>query len=99
MCGLRSSHLTGRQVLTNHQCHLENDGVVKLTQVKTGELFNFFQTVHQRVPVDKQFSRSFGNIQIILKELIDGEQRFLVQRVDGIFLEHLGKEYLAKGGG
>ena len=94
-----SAAFPGGEVLAHHQRHLKHNGMVKLPQVKTGELLDLFQTVNQRVAVDEQFPGSLGYIQIILKEFIDSEQRFLIQRIDGILLEHLAEEYLAKGGG
>ena len=55
------------------------------------------QTVHQRIPVDKQLPGGLGNVQVVLKELVDGEQSFLIQRVDGVLLENLLEEHLAQG--
>ena len=56
--------------------------MVELTQVQAGQLLDLLQTVHQGITVDKQLTRSLGNVQVVLKELIDGEQRLLIQRVD-----------------
>ena len=49
--------------------------------------------------MDKQLPGRLGHVQIVLKELIDGEQRLLIQGVDGILLENLLQEHLAQGGG
>ena len=91
-------HLPGRQVLAYHQRHLEDNGMVKLPQVQTGQLLDLLKTVDQGVAVYEQLPGSFGNIQVVLKELVDGEQRLMIQAVDGILLEHLGQEDLTQGG-
>ena len=58
------------QVLLDHQRHLKDDGIVELTQIQTGQFFDLFQTIHQRVAVDKQ-----GSI-----ESLDQETLFTIQR-------------------
>ena len=52
--------------------------MVELTQIQAGQLLNLFQTVDQGVTVDKQLPGSFGNVQVVLKELVDGQQGFLM---------------------
>ena len=89
----------GDQVLLDHQRHLEGDGVVKLPQIQSGKLLDLLQAVHQGVPVDKELPSRLGYVQVVLKELVDGEQGLLVQGVDGVLLKHLLKEHLAQGGG
>lgn len=42
------------KILFDHESNLENDCIVKLPQIKPGELFNLFKSVNQRVPVDKK---------------------------------------------
>jgi len=49
--------------------------------------------------VDEQLSRGLGNVQVVLKELLDGEKGFLIERLDRALLEHLAQEHLAQGGG
>ena len=49
--------------------------------------------------MDKQLAGRLGHVQVILEELVDGEQRLLIQGVDGVLLEHLLQEHLAQGGG
>ena len=88
-----------REVLLDHQCDLEDNGMVKFPQVQTSQLLDLFQTVHQCVPVYKQLSGSFRNIQVVLKEALDGEQRFGVQAVDAVLLEDFLQEGIAQGGG
>ena len=96
---MKSAGLPACQILTDHQRHLENDGMVKLTQVKAGQLLDLFQTVNQSIAVDKQLPGGFGNIQIVLKKLIDGEKCLLIQRIDGVLLEDFTEENLAQSGG
>ena len=38
--------------------------------------------------VSEQLAGRFGDVQIVLKELIDREQRLLIERVDRVLLEH-----------
>ena len=83
----RLSAFSGRQILAYHQGHLEDDGMVELTQVKAGQLLDLLKAVHQRVAVDKQLARGLGHVQVVLKELLDGEQGLLVQRLDGALFE------------
>ena len=87
---------TGAEVLFDHEGHLEGDGVVKFPQVQPGELLDLLQAVHQGIAVDEELTGGFGNIQVVLKELVDGEQSFLIQGVNGVALEDLGKEYLTQ---
>ena len=47
--------------------------------------------------MDKQLPGGLGNVQVVLKELMDGEQSFFIQRVDGVLLENLLEEHLAQG--
>ena len=39
--------------------------------------------IYQGIPVDKQLPGGFGNVQIVLKEFMDGEQRLLIQGLNG----------------
>ena len=89
----------GNEVLLDHQSHLEGDGVVELPQVQAGELLDLLQAVHQGVPVDEELPGGLGHVQVVLEELVDGEQGLLVQGVDGVFLENLLEEHLAQDGG
>ena len=96
---MKLPYIPGGQVLANHQRNLKYDGVVKLTQIQAGELLDLLQTIDQRVAVDEQLPGSFGNIQIVLEELVDGEQGLLIQRIDGVFLENFRQIDVAQGGG
>lgn len=87
------------QVLLDHQRHLEGDGIVEFPQIQTRQLLDLLQTVHQGVAVDEQLPRRLRHVQVVLEELVNGEQRLLIQRVDGVLLEHLLQEHLAQGGG
>ena len=68
--------------------------MIKLPQIQAGQFLDFLQAVHQSVAVNKQFSGSFGHIQVVLKELVNSKQGFVIQAVDGILLEHLAEENL-----
>ena len=94
-----SAIFSGREVFANHQSHLEHDGMVELAQIQAGQLLDLFQTVHQGVAVDEQLPGSLGNVQVVLKELVDGKQGLLIQGIDGVFLEYFTQEDFAQGGG
>ena len=73
----------GGKVLFDHQRHLEGDGVVELAQVEARELLDLLETVDERISVDEQLSRRFGEDEVVLEELVDRKERLLVERVDG----------------
>ena len=73
----------GDEVLLDHQRHLEGNCVVELPQVQTGELLDLLQPVDQGIPVDEELPGGLRHVQVVLKELVDGEQGLLVQGVDG----------------
>ena len=85
------------EILLDHQRHFEDDGVVKFAQVKSCELLDFFQTVNKGVSVNKQLAGGFGNVQVVLEELLNGKQRFLIERLNGALLEDFLQEHLAEG--
>ena len=93
------SGFPGGQIFPHHQSHLKYDGVVKLTQIQTSQLLDLLKAVHQGVPVDKELTGGFGYIQIVLKELVDGEQSFLIQRINGVLLKYFRKEDVTQCGG
>ena len=66
--------------------------MIKFTQIQASELFNFFQTVYQSVPVYEKLSGSFRYIQVILEELLNSKQRFMIQRFNAAALKHLVQE-------
>ena len=49
--------------------------------------------------MDKQLPGGLRHVQVVLEELVDGEQGLLIQRIDGVLLEHLTQEDLTQGGG
>ena len=73
--------------------------MVKLTQVKTRELFDFFKAIYKCVTVYEQLAACFGNFQVVLKERLDRHERFAVKRFKRTALEHLLKEHFAKSCG
>ena len=48
--------------------------IIKVAQVKAGQFANLFQTVDQRVAVDKQLAGGFRHVQVVLEELLNGEK-------------------------
>lgn len=70
------------QILLDHQCDLEDDSVVEFTQIESRQLLYLFKTVNERVSVNEKLSRCLGNVQAVLKELLDSEERFMVERFD-----------------
>ena len=62
--------------------------MVKLTQVKSCYLLYLFKSVDQSVAVNKQLSRSLRNIEVIFKETLNGEQRLVVEGLNGAALEN-----------
>ena len=53
--------------------------MVKLTQVKSRYLLYLFKSVNQGIAVNKQLSGGLRNIEVILKETLNGKQGFLVK--------------------
>lgn len=89
----------GRQVLFNHKGDFEDNSVIKFTEVKTCQFFNFFKSVYKSISVNEKLSRSFGNIQVILKEFLNGEKSFVIERIDAAHLKNLVEESLAESCG
>ena len=75
------------QILLDHQRNFENDGVIKFTQIKAGDLFDLFQAVNKGIAVDIQLSGCFGHIQIVLKKPVNRLQGVIIQRLIGFFLK------------
>ena len=73
--------------------------MVKLSQIQAGELLDLLQTIHQGVAVDEELSGGLGHIQVVLKELVDGEEGLLIQRINGVLLEDFRQENLAQSSG
>ena len=93
---LSSTFFAACKVFSNHERYLKYDRVIELTQVQTGQLLDLLKTVHQRIAVYEQLTRGLGYVQVVLEELLNREQRLLIEGVDGILLEHLGQEDLAE---
>ena len=68
----------------------------KLRRSRPVSLRIFSKAVDQRVAVYEQAAARFGNVQVVLEEALDGEQRLSVERVDALLLEHLAQEGLAQ---
>ena len=71
--------------------------MVELPEIQAGNLLDLLQTIHQGIPVDEQLSGRLGDVEVILEELVDREQRLLIERVDGVLLEDLGQENFTQG--
>ena len=72
-------HGAGGEVFLDHEGDLEDDGVIEFTQIQTGQLLDFLQAVHERITVYEQFTRSFGDIEVILEETLNGKERFVIE--------------------
>ena len=70
------------QILFDHQGHFEHDSILKLSEVKACELLYLLKAVNQSITMNKEFSGCFGNVEVILKELVNGEKSFLVEAVN-----------------
>ena len=46
--------------------------------------------------MDEQLARRFREDQVILEELVDREERLLVERIDRVLLENLLQEHFAQ---
>ena len=90
-------HRAGREVLLDHQSNFEDNCVVKFTEIQTGKLLDFLQTVHKRIAVNKQLAGCFRDIQVVLKETLNGKQCFVIEALDASALEHFMQESLAEG--
>ena len=62
----------GIQILSDHECHLKGDGMLKFSEVKSCKLADFFQTVNKSISMYKQLSGGFGYVQIVFKEALNG---------------------------
>ena len=91
--------ISAGKIFAHHQSHLKHDGMVKFPQIKAGQLLDLFQAVYQGISVNEQLPGSFGHIQVVLKELIDGKQSLLIQRIDSTLLEYFGQEDVTQSGG
>ena len=89
-------HGLGVQILFDHQSHFEYDRIVELTQIESGEFFDLFQSVNQRIAVHEKLAGGFGYVQIVLEETLNRKQRFLIKTFDGIAFEYLAQEHIAQ---
>ena len=71
--------------------------MVKLSEVKSRQLFDFFKSVHKSISVYEQFSRSLGHVQVVLEELLYSEQCLVIERIYRALLEYFLQESLAQG--
>lgn len=78
----------GGQIFLDHQRHLKDDGIIEVAQVKAGQLADLLKAVDQRVAVNEQTAARLGDVQVVLKEALDREQRLGIEGVDALLLEH-----------
>ena len=58
-------------ILYDHQSDLKRYGILKIPQVQVCALLYFIQTVHKSISMYIQLSGRLGDIQIVLKKLIN----------------------------
>ena len=76
----------------NLECH----GLIEFPYIQSGCFLQPFQPVHQCIPVNVQLSRSFGNIQIVVKEVADGEHRLVIQFLKNVVVKCLLQKKIAQ---
>ena len=69
----------GIEILLDHQRHLEDDGVVELPQIQTGEFLDLLEPVDQGVAVYKETAAGLGDVEVVLEEPLDGEEGLGIQ--------------------
>ena len=74
----------GGQIFLDHQRHLKDDGIIEVAQVKAGQLADLLKAVDQRVAVNEQTAARLGDVQVVLKEALDREQRLGIEGVDAL---------------
>ena len=55
--------------------------MLELAQIKSRQLTDLFQAVNQGVSMHKELSGGFGNVEVVLKERLNGHQSFAVKRL------------------
>lgn len=69
----------GGKIFLDHQRHLKDDGIIEVAQVKAGQLADLLKAVDQRVTVNEQTAARLGDVQVVLKEALDREQRLGIE--------------------
>ena len=77
----------GGKVLFDHERDLEGDGVVELAQIEARELLDLLETVDERISVDEQLSRRFGEDELFSKNLLIVKSVSLSSASMGFFLK------------
>ena len=65
-------NLSGIQVFLDHKRYFENNSMVKLSQIQSGNLLDFLQPINKCITMYKKLSRRLRNVQIILEKFVDG---------------------------
>ena len=79
----------GVEILLDHKCDLEGYRMFELTKVKPRDFAYLFQSVDQRIAVNKQLARRFGNIEVVFKEALYRHKRLAVKKLKASLLEDL----------
>ena len=70
--------------------------MVELTEVESGHLLYLVQAVNKSITVNKELSRGLGDIEVILKERLNGDQGLAVECLYRSALESLLEIHLAQ---
>jgi len=71
--------------------------MIELSKIEACQLLDLFEPVYQSISVYEEFSGGLGNVQIVLKELLDRKEGLLVEGLDRALLEYFLEEGLAEG--
>ena len=82
-------------VFNYHQCHLECNGIFKGTKIEVCHLLDLVKPVYKGISMDVQLSRCLGNIQVILEELVDGNDSLIIKIRRHLSVKYLLDEHLA----
>ena len=87
-----------REVFFDHQSYFEYDRIFEFTQIESGDFFDLFQTVNERIAVNEELAGGFGNVEVVLKELLNRKERFMVEQLDRSAFENLLEKHFAERG-
>ena len=83
-------------ILGNHEGNLKGNGILKDTQIKTGALLQFIQTVNQGISVDIQLSEVSDTFKLFSKNLLMVVKGFLIKLVWGFAVKYFTDKHLAQ---
>ena len=73
--------------------------MLKFAQIKTRKLSYLLKAIYKCISVNKQFSRCFGDIEIVFKKRLYRHKSFAVKRLQRSLLENLLQKHLAEARG